>query len=79
MSHSDRDNQANRDDPAWQTAWNWVLREHERPLDAGEQSELIQWLKADPAHYRDYEEASRIWLLSGLVPPDGEPSDDSGK
>jgi ferric-dicitrate binding protein FerR (iron transport regulator) len=75
MTNANRENPAHRDDPTWQTAWNWVLREHERPLNAAEQSELVQWLKADPAHYKNYEEASRIWLLSALVPPESGTSD----
>jgi transmembrane sensor len=79
MSHSDRDNPADRDDPVWRTAWHWVLREHERPLEAAEQSELIQWLKADPLHFKSYEEAARIWLLAALVPPDSAAPDDSGE
>jgi ferric-dicitrate binding protein FerR (iron transport regulator) len=59
---------SDRDDPMWQTAWSWVIREHEQPLNESQQTELVQWLKANPAHFQTYEEASRIWLLSGLVP-----------
>jgi len=61
-----------REDPAWQTAWRWVIREHEGPLPAEEQEELVRWLKADPAHFKSYEEASRIWLLSGLLPSEDD-------
>jgi ferric-dicitrate binding protein FerR (iron transport regulator) len=57
------------EDPAWQTAWRWVVREHEGPLAPDEHAELVSWLQADPSHHKSYEEASRIWLLSGLVPP----------
>lgn len=60
---------SNNDNPVWQAAWSWVLREHDRPLNSEEQRELVRWLKADPSHYKNYEEASRVWLMSALVPP----------
>lgn len=62
-------------DPLWQIAWDWVLREHEQSLDADTQADLIEWLKADPTHRKLYDEACRLWLLVGLVPP-SDPSDD---
>lgn len=63
MSHPDRD------DPIWNTAWEWVIREHEQALDDGTRAELVAWLKSDPAHLASYQEASRIWLAAALVPP----------
>ena len=67
-------NQADTDDPIWNTAWSWVVREHESPLDATARAELVQWLKADARHLASYEEASRIWLAAALIPPaDGGP------
>jgi transmembrane sensor len=66
---------SDRDDPIWDTAWAWVVREHERSLDSDAQRDLIRWLKADPAHLKTYEEASRIWLLSGLLPPSDDFAD----
>lgn len=65
-----------RNDPIWQTAWGWVTREHEQPLNSGARSELLQWLQSDPAHRTAYEEASRLWLLVGLVPPANDLSQD---
>lgn len=56
-------------DPVWQAALDWVLRAHKQPLDANSASALAAWLAQDPAHRKAYEEASRVWLLTGLVPP----------
>lgn len=57
-------------DPVWDTAWAWVLRHHdEKYLNEDTTRELAQWLAADPGHLKAYEEASHLWLLSGLVPP----------
>lgn len=61
-----------RNDPVWQTAVDWVLRAHERPLDADAMAALTAWLDQDPAHRAAYEEAARVWLLAGLVPPSGD-------
>lgn len=57
-------------DPAWQTAWAWVRRQHAHGgLDDAARADLARWLAADPAHPKTYEEAGRLWLLVGLVPP----------
>jgi len=56
-------------DLLWQTAWDWILLEHEQSFDADTQEKLINWLQADPAHRKTYDEACRLWLLVGLVPP----------
>ena len=61
-----------REDTVWQTAVEWVLRKHESPLDTAAEKELIAWLKKDPAHRAAYEEASHVWLLTGLVPRSDE-------
>ncbi|MDP9880339.1 transmembrane sensor [Variovorax boronicumulans] len=68
MSSSSNDTQS---DPTWQTAWTWVRRQHagEGALDAAASAELAHWLAADPAHRQAYDEAGRLWLLVGLVPP----------
>lgn len=58
-----------RDDPTWQEAWSWVMREHEQPQAGDVQAGLAQWLQADPAHRKAHAQASRLWLLTGLVPP----------
>jgi ferric-dicitrate binding protein FerR (iron transport regulator) len=56
-----------RDDPVWQAAWSWVQREHEKAMDAFARVQLDDWLQADAAHRRAYEEACSLWLLAGLV------------
>lgn len=56
-------------DPVWQAALDWVLSAQQQPLDAHAASSLAAWLDAAPAHRTAYEEASRVWLLTGLVPP----------
>jgi transmembrane sensor len=73
-------------DPTWDTAWTWVQRQHETPeLDAHALAELARWLAADPRHRVAYEEASKLWLLAGLVPPvndieiPGADTDDAGR
>lgn len=58
----------------WHDAVEWVIREH-GTLDAADRKELTDWLKRDPAHRAAYEEASRIWLITGLVPPSSPSSD----
>ncbi|KQV59749.1 MULTISPECIES: DUF4880 domain-containing protein [unclassified Duganella] len=56
-------------DPVWQAALDWVLRAHAQPLDAATAPALAAWLEQDPVHRKAYEEASRVWLLTGLMPP----------
>lgn len=65
-----------REDLVWDTAWEWVVREHEQPLDAAVRQQLVAWLMADPSHRKAYDEAAHIWLLAGLIPPPDR-SDDS--
>ncbi|WKB55462.1 FecR/PupR family sigma factor regulator [Eleftheria terrae] len=57
-----------QDDPRWDAAWSWVMREHEHALGDAERAELQAWLQADPANRKTYDAAARLWLLSGLVP-----------
>jgi transmembrane sensor len=61
-------------DEVWHTAVEWVIREHES-LSSAEREELIGWLNMNPAHRKAYDEAARLWLLTGLVPP-SEPADE---
>jgi len=57
-------------DATWQAAWAWVQRQHETPdLPATDQAALVAWLNAAPAHWAAYERASKVWLMTGLVPP----------
>lgn len=59
-------------DPVWQTAVDWVLRVHGSSLDPETTATLAAWLAQDPAHRTAYEEAARVWLLTGLVPPSAD-------
>lgn len=57
-------------DPIWDLAWSWVIRQHERDtFDAAAEAELARWLAADAAHRQAYTRAGRLWLAAGLVPP----------
>ncbi len=53
----------------WQIALDWVLLQHDGELGSAAQAELAAWLAAAPAHRTAYDEASRVWLAAGLVPP----------
>jgi transmembrane sensor len=63
MAHS------SHDDTIWQQALDWVLRDHEQPLDSDRAARLRAWLDANQAHRTAYREARHLWLLTGLVPP----------
>lgn len=66
------------DDAAWQAALGWVMALHASPQDARLREGLAAWLGESPLHRGAYEEARRVWLLTGLVPPlDAEPDGDS--
>ena len=71
----DSKHQDQNPDKVWHTAVEWVIREHES-LNAAEREELMGWLNMNPAHRKAYDEASRLWLLTGLVPPFEPPSGD---
>ncbi|WP_435105202.1 FecR/PupR family sigma factor regulator [Arhodomonas sp. AD133] len=64
MSHSTGD-----EDPLWREALDWVMREHEDALDERELARLRAWLAESPAHREAHEQARRLWLITGLVPP----------
>lgn len=62
----------------WQAAWRWVQREHEQSLDEAQRDALLRWRDEHPSHRLAHDQASRLWLLSGLVPPvHGSGDDDS--
>lgn len=65
------------DDIVWQTAVEWIIRKHESPLDRVAADELIAWLEKDPVNRAAYEEASHLWLLTGLIPRSDEPESGS--
>lgn len=66
-----------QNDPVWQTALDWVLRAHGHPLDPEATAALNAWLAQNPAHCAAYDEAARVWLLTGLVPPSENDSGNS--
>ncbi len=62
--------QDEQNDPNWNVAWQWVLREYDREnFDEVAQAELSAWLRADPSHCAAYESAARVWRLAALIPP----------
>ena len=68
-----------RDDATWQAALGWVMALHESPADEGVRAGLAAWLAQDPSHRTVYEEARRVWLLTGLVPPSEAPAEDESE
>lgn len=66
-----------RDDVAWQTAVDWIIRKHESPLDSVAERELSDWMAKDPANRAAYEEASQLWMLTGLVSRSRDPESGS--
>ncbi len=36
-------------DAVWNTAWEWIVKEHEHSLDAAARDQLVAWLQ-DPTH-----------------------------
>jgi ferric-dicitrate binding protein FerR (iron transport regulator) len=64
-------------DPIWNTAWDWVQREHDREsFDEAARAAMTAWLLAEPAHRLAYDKAARLWLLAGFVPPVNDVGDD---
>ncbi len=57
-------------DPAWDSAWAWVRRQHQPDgFNEVAQREFVSWITADSQHKVLYEKAAKLWLLTGLVPP----------
>lgn len=64
-------------DPIWNTAWDWVQREHDsESFGEAARAEMTAWLLAAPAHRQAYDKAARLWLLAGFVPPANDFGDD---
>lgn len=65
-------------DLVWYTAVEWVIREHGL-LSSVDKKNLIIWLNRNPAHKAAYNEASSLWLLSGMafsrIPPIRKPKE----
>lgn len=64
-------------DPVWQAAVDWVSRTHGHPPASEAMAALNVWLAESPAHRRAYEEAARVWLITGLLPPSEDGSNSS--
>lgn len=62
-------------DAVWQRAVDWLIQEHEDTFDDAARKALLLWLAEAPAHRRAYEDARRLWLLTGLVPTADENAD----
>jgi len=56
-----------------QAAIGWVMARNDAPGDAAVREGLAAWLAADAAHRAAYEEARKVWLLTGLLPAQAEP------
>ena len=70
-----------RGDAVWQQALDWIMREHEQPLDKAACNALRNWLAQAPSHRQAYDQARTLWLLTGLIPTADEqnnppPADD---
>lgn len=69
-----------RGDAVWQQALDWIMREHQQPLDNTARNALQDWLAQAPAHRQAYDQARTLWLVTGLIPTADEqnnpPADD---
>jgi ferric-dicitrate binding protein FerR (iron transport regulator) len=53
----------------WQAALDWLLLQHEQAFSDIDQLAFSTWINANVAHQRAYDEAKRVWQLTGLLPP----------
>ncbi|MFJ5535660.1 FecR/PupR family sigma factor regulator [Vreelandella titanicae] len=60
------------DDAVWQTALDWLMREHEKTLSDADREALHAWLAASSQHRRVFREAEQLWLLTGMIPRSDE-------
>ncbi|MDQ7727812.1 DUF4880 domain-containing protein [Halomonas sp. SpR8] len=60
------------DDSVWQTALDWLMREHEKTLSDADRDAFHAWLAASSQHRQVFHEAEQLWLLTGLIPSDDE-------
>ena len=60
------------DAAVWQTALDWLMREHEGALSNDDHEALHAWLEASSQHRRVFHEAERLWLLTGMIPRSDE-------
>ena len=64
-------------DPIWNTAWDWVQREHDgASFDDAARTAMTAWLLAESSHRRAYDKAAQLWLLAGFVAPANDFGDD---
>lgn len=61
----DSPSQTNQMRKAREIAVDWLLRLDDGPLDAGERLKFEDWLAADPMHRSVFEEARRLFSVSG--------------
>lgn len=53
-------------DPIWDTAWQWVMLQHEEKFSQPCPPALLAWLQADARHQQAYDDACQIWQLTGV-------------
>lgn len=61
----------------WKQAQDWVMNLHESTVGTEGLETLRQWLEKDITHRKAYEQASTLWLMTGLVPTLNELDDPS--
>ncbi|MBT2773076.1 DUF4880 domain-containing protein [Halomonas sp. ISL-60] len=66
------ENNSGGDDAVWQTALDWLMREHEQALSDADREALHTWLAASSQHRQVFREAEQLWLLTGFIPSGDE-------
>lgn len=54
-------------DPVWDTAWDWVIRQHGEALTPSCHAELAIWLATDCRHQQAYDDACELWEATALI------------
>ncbi|MBL0729243.1 DUF4880 domain-containing protein [Piscinibacter sp. HJYY11] len=60
-------------------ALRWRMAVHDAPQDPQVRAGLAAWLALSPAHLAAYDEACRLWMLTGLLAPAANEGDDSAE
>lgn len=58
-------------------ALRWRMAVHDAPQDPQVRAGLAAWLALSPAHRAAYDEACRLWMLTGLMAPAANEGDTS--
>ena len=54
-------------DAVWDTALEWVMREHECGLTPSDAAQLAWWSDASPKHLVAYKDAASVWAMLPVV------------